>query len=247
MTNIKINKSTNIIANVTNPNVDHPIIGYVWTLDGIEQPNTGNLLNLPAYNTVGKQIPVSCRVINDCGYTDLSETLVVVDPSIIIQNGSFATNLSGWTFDPSTSTGTAVATNGEAIINMTAVQSGSMNQFYQNGISLLPNTNYRLKFDAYVTNFIAVNSWDIEIYIHDNSSPGFPTGHYILNPNIDITLSPSRTTYSRLFSTLSTVPSNIKFRIKFVNVGIYHIDDVVIEPTDIPCPIPACDIIIYQV
>lgn len=251
-TKIQINKSTTVKINITNPNVDHPITGYAWKLNGNVLINNTDTLNLPASSVVGDQYSVECTVTNDCGSTVFSETLILIDPSIIIQNGSFATDLSNWVFDQSNAIGTVVALNHEAVVNMTVVPPGSMNQLYQTGISLLPNTDYRLKFDADVTLVGTPNytDRDIEVYLHDEIPHTWPEGQYIVNPYIDTKLSPTKTTYTKLtpeipFKTGSVVPASIRLRIKFVNVGIYYLDNIIIEPTT-ACPTPACGITVYQ-
>lgn len=245
--NIHINKRTTVKAVVTNTDINHPVTGYEWTLDKNLQPNTNDTLELPPYSIVGDQHTVSCKVTNDCGFTDLSETLKLIDPNapvIIIQNGSFDTDLTGWIFDQSNSVGTASVVNGEAVVNMTSIPQGSMNSLSQNGIVLNPNTNYMLKFDAYTTNLNVVVNHDIEVYLHDNLPTIYPAGHYIIGNDTDIILSPLKTTHTRLFSTGATVPANIKLRFKFMNTGSYYFDNVIIEDLTAPCPIPTCEFII---
>jgi len=140
----------------------------------------------------------------------------------LIQNGSFNTVISPWNLYTEQGTGTATVINGEAKIDVTSIGSGPYGwhyQFYQNGLVLLPNTRYKINFDLYTTN----SSKEIEFYIHDNTT--YP-------PNIlgiDITATPVKMSHEYFLTTPATVPSNIRMRFKFLTIGTYFIDNVVLE------------------
>ncbi len=139
----------------------------------------------------------------------------------LIQNGTFDT-IPPWILYTAGGTGTATAENGEAKIDVISIGTGNYSwqyQFYQNGLILEPNAKYKINFDIHTDN----SSKAIEFYIHDDS---------IYPPNLfsaDINVTTSKTTYEYFLDTYSIVPSNIRIRFKFLTIGIYYIDNVILE------------------
>lgn len=244
--NIIQSKQTIIKINTTSGG---SITTFSWKLDDVLQSNNTDTLTIPASTLSLGQHTVKFIGQNYCGNYSIekTETLNVTDTSIpqpIIKNGSFDTDLNSWSFS-TTGTGTAFNLNSEAVINMVTL--GSTNKFIQTGLSLEANTNYRLKFDIYTANISKVNPYDIEFYLHDTYwGPPYPNGLIFA---VDMSPTITKTTYEYSFNTNTpnpnyvVVPADITIRFKFMNTGIYYIDNVSIEK----CPVPSCELKINMI
>jgi len=150
----------------------------------------------------------------------------------LIQNGTFDTTISPWSFDLAGGVGSAIAQNGEAVITLTQLGSGQYgwnNKFFQSGLYLLPNKNYALKFDVRSN-----NSQKIEAYLND---AGSQTSLILAQ---DVFTSQTKTPISLNFVTQSIVPSNVMVRFKIPVPGIYYLDNIQIVDTTTCTPVWTC-------
>jgi len=160
------------------------------------------------------------------GTQTLAECLAAHIEVRMIQNGTFDTNTEFWTLDLAGSTGSVAVLNGEARVNITALNQWA--RFYQSGMVLKSNTNYMVKFDAYST---VAKPIGMEFYVHDN---------VVWPPNlisVDIPLTTTKQTFEFPLN-LINAPANIQLRFKFIQTGTYIIDNVSITEENTPPPPP---------
>ncbi len=248
---IDVNHSAKFDVVVTYPAPEtNPNLSYAWYIDNINQNNSTTTLTTPIYTVIGEYHTVKCTVTNTCvdattSSKDIIETLNIIDPNapiLIIQNGTFDTSTEGWLLDTSAGSGTLTQSNYEGVITV----SSGLVQLSQTNILLEPNKTYKLKFNLYAS----TTGMNAERYLHDINvtDATFPTGHYIIgNLNIDLNNIPTiKQLYEYQFTTGTTVPSNVKLRIKFTSIGTYKIDNISIESTD-TCPDPVCNFVMTVV
>jgi Carbohydrate binding domain len=145
----------------------------------------------------------------------------IPQPQNQIQNGDFSNGKTAWTFyDNGVGTFT---TSYYAKITINTV--GNNMQLYQPGISLQPNTNYRLTFDAYSN-----TGHDFKVNLFKGVSPFTNYGlSYVVNLNT------TRQTFTSKFKTTGFTGNVADARLQFYFVGYarsgdtYWIDNIRLE------------------
>ncbi len=147
-----------------------------------------------------------------------------------VQNASFESGTSPWVFFTNASGNLTTISPGPSSPNAAKVTLntiGSNMQLYQSGITLQPNTQYRLTFKA-----LSSVGHNLSVFLQRHTSPFTPYG---INGHV-FDLTPSWQTFTLDFTTTGfppPTPSNARLRFRFDTFAtpgdVYYIDDVTLE------------------
>lgn len=172
---------------------------------------------------------------NTSGFSDsaIGSTFPVSDPGpgpSSVSNGDFEAGMSSWTFYTSGS-GSAVASSpgyaGSSAARITINNAASNIQLFQNGVSLEPNTDYRLTFAAYSS-----SGRDLRVSLSKHSSP---YTNYGIN-RTRMFLETSWQTFTLEFTTsgFGLPVTNGRFYFWFASDAkagdVYYIDQIILAP-----------------
>ncbi len=219
-----------IIAN----DPDNDTLGYIIRLDGKLVSTAANYLWITNYSSSGNH---NIEIIVNDGTVSVTRTTMVyitelpVQTSInIIKNPGFESGKSSWTFytngKGTFGTASGYQGNNSARLNLISIVSPQNIQLYQKGITLEPNTPYRLSFAAYST-----TGHDLSVLILKHGSPytNYGLSNYVAN------LGTSWGNYSVQFTTSGFSGNVTDARLMFMLAGFaaagdsYYIDDIRLE------------------
>ncbi len=150
----------------------------------------------------------------------------------LIHNPSFEDGRAPWRFytnGAGSFTTAGPATDGATAANV-AIHSPARNvQLYQKNLSLEPNTQYQLTFDA-----MSNNGQDLQVLVHKHRAPY--TNYGLRSARVDLTPSYQTFTWSFTTGNFNDKVSDARLRFwlaPFANAGdIYMIDNVVLKKSD---------------
>ena len=201
-------------------------LSYQWLKDGINIPGATSASYTTSPTTLfDHSSTYRVNVTNLAGSVMSNNATMTVN---LINNGGFETETDYWTF----------YTNGEGTYNIVSPGSegnyasklafgsdGSNVQLYQTGVTLEPNTRYRLSFSAYSN---TGNDLAVRLFQHTS-----PYSSYTLDFSPD--LGTSWSTFTTEFETTDITGTVNDGRLMFwfapfVKAGdIYYIDDIILE------------------
>ena len=166
---------------------DNDTLSYIIKLDGKLVSTAANYLWITNYSSSGNhtiEITLNDGTVSVNRTTMLYITALPVKTSInnIIKNPGFESGMTSWTFytngKGTFGTASGYEGNNSARLNLISIVSSPNIQLYQKGITLEPNTSYRLSFAAYST-----TGHDISVSIQKHSSPytNYGLSNYVAN------------------------------------------------------------------
>lgn len=156
-----------------------------------------------------------------------------------VANGDFESGATGWTCK-TCSVVTGAPAQAGAAAQLTTLQKTGRAQFYQNGISLQPNTTYEFKFWGRSNNGANVQ---VTLFAQNNASL-----NYGIQPkNFDLTSTGQEFTYTFTTTGFSQPVNNarLRFRADRGKGLVYSLDNVSLIPSDTTTP-PGGAILIYD-
>ncbi len=183
---------------------------------------------------VGSSLQFSMTVENGGGTIQSNASVSVASSTVrgipsMVQNPDFEIGTAAWHFQGDgvgrISTEVTSASNGKAL-RVDIEQPGTVAQLYQAGISLEPQTRYRLEFEAW-----SATGHDLDVFIHQHYSPFVSYGLSVST----VDLEPEHTLYSYEFVTenIATPISDARLRFWFGPYAgtndVYWIDNVLLQ------------------
>ncbi|MFZ3383234.1 MAG: carbohydrate binding domain-containing protein [Candidatus Methanoperedens sp.] len=221
------NATFTIVATGTAP------LSYQWQRNGINIPGATNAMyTIPATTLPDDGSTYRVNVTNNAGSAMSNSATLTLKTSIknIIKNPGFESGTNSWTFYTNGKGTFGMASgyegNNSAELNLISIVSSPNIQLYQKGITLEPNTSYRLSFAAYST-----TGHDISVSIQKHGSPytNYGLSNYVAN------LGTSWSEYSVQFTTSGFSGNVTDARLMFWLSGFaaagdnYYIDDIRLE------------------
>lgn len=157
-----------------------------------------------------------------------------------VANGDFESGTTGWTCKTCSAVAGAPAQSGAAA-QLTTLQKTGRAQFYQNGITLQPNTTYEFKFWGRSN-----NGANIQVTLLSQNDASL---NYGIQPrNFDLTSTGQEFTYTFTTTGFSQPVSNarLRFRADRGKGLVYSLDNVSLIPGDEPPPPSGSAILIYD-
>ena len=157
-----------------------------------------------------------------------------------VANGDFESGAGGWTCKACSVVTGAPAQTGAAA-QLTTLQKTGRAQFYQNGISLQPNTTYEFKFWGRSN-----NGANVQVTLLAQNSPF--TNYGIAPKNFDLTADGQEFTYTFTTTGFSQPVSNARLRFR-ADKGkglVYSLDNISLIPSDSPPPPDGDEMLIYD-
>lgn len=145
-------------------------LSYQWQRNGADIPGAVSAVyTTPSLTQADSGALFRCVVSNSLGSVTSNDALLMIVPANVLTNGSFESGTTPWNFYSNgsasfsqASTGTSGTKSGRISIST----EGTNVQLYQAYITLQPNTEYRLSFDAYSS-----SGHDLEVSIGKHVSP----------------------------------------------------------------------------
>jgi hypothetical protein len=144
-------------------------------------------------------------------------------PNLLV-NPDFESGTAGWNFSTNGTaswTANGVPWSGSRAADVNVANPGSNTQLFQNGITLEPNTAYRLEFSAYSN-----NGGDMQVDVMKHT---LDYRSYGLNQWINLTSVPQRYSFDFTTTNFSSPISDARMRFWFPNVSRYNIDLVILR------------------
>ena len=157
----------------------------------------------------------------------------------VLNNGTFETGTAGWTFYTngagSSSTVAPGAAGSSRALQLAITTAGTNVQLFQSGITLQPNTSYKLSFDAWSN-----TAHDLDVSLQKHVSPF--TSYGLTARKFD--LSSGWRSYTVTFTTAnfsaSVSDARLMFRLALydANGDRYYLDNIVLEKSSVVAPVP---------
>jgi hypothetical protein len=221
------NATFTVVATGTAP------LTYQWQKNGVNISGATN----PSYTTplatmLDNLSTYRVKVANDAGSINSNSATLTVKTLInnIIKNPGFESGTTSWVFytngQGTFNMASGYEGNNSAKLTMTRIVSPPNIQVYQNGVTLEPNTRYRLSFAAYSN---TGHDLSVSILKHGSPSTNYGLSNYVAN------LGTSWSEYSIQFTTSGFSGNVTDARLMFWLGGFtaagdnYYIDDIRLE------------------
>ncbi len=214
---------------------------YQWQRNGVDIPGATNALYVtPALTQADSGAVYDCVVSNSIGSVTTDNAALSVLPLVtnVVTNGSFESGSAPWTFysnGAASFTMTSSGSDGSKAAKVSITTEGTNVQLYQPNVTLQPNTDYRLTFDAYSN-----SGHDLELNLTRHVSPY--TNYGLSSRKVD--LGTSWQSYSVTFTTSGFSGTASDGRLWFwlapygVSEDEYYIDNVTLtRVSDLAPPI----------
>jgi hypothetical protein len=204
---------------------------YQWQKNGTNIPGaTSAFYSTPTLTEADSGTVFRCMISNNLGSITSSNALLTVTPLVInaLANGSFESGTTSWSFYSNGSgsfTQASSGSSGASSAQLSINAAGTNVQLYQAPLTIEPNTNYRLTFDAYSS-----SGHDLDVSLNQHVSP---YKNYGLN-SYRFDLSTSWKSFSIDFTTSGFASTVTDGRLMFwlapyATAGDqYHVDNVVL-------------------